>query len=222
MAFPPHEFSSHSLIVFSANVSSTMRCTMKKGVLKAGLMSLLAVNLLLAGNIMQPIEGVVFAAETEKAQAEMQKVKGKITNISQKAKTIALAKKDKSFFLLKFSDDTTLKGVASTKEFKVGEAIFVHYTTVGGENIASSLEKAIVKLPKGVTEIKTDELAKLIESDKDLVIIDARPPVKYGEGHIASAISIPFSKLVKMGDDGSQLFDKYKDKQLVFYCGGPT
>jgi predicted sulfurtransferase len=198
---------------------------MKKGVLKAGLMSLLAVNLLLVGNIMQPIEGFegfVFAAETEKAKAEMQKVKGKITNISQKAKTIALAKKDKSFFLLKFSDDTTLKGVASTKEFKVGEAIFVHYTTVGGENIASSLEKAIVKLPKGVTEIKTDELAKLIESDKDLVIIDARPPVKYGEAHIASAISIPFSKLVKMGDDGSQLFDKYKDKQLVFYCGGPT
>ena len=222
MVFPLHEFFSHCLIVFSANVSSTMRCTMKKGVLKAGLMSLLAVNLLLAGNIMQPTEGFVFAAETQKAQAEMQKVKGKITNISQKAKTIALAKKDKSFFLLKFSDDTTLKGVASTKEFKVGEAIFVHYTTVGGENIASSLEKAIVKLPKGVTEIKTDELAKLIESDKNLVIIDARPPVKYGEGHIASAISIPFSKLVKMKDNGSQLFDKYKDKQLVFYCGGPT
>ena len=195
---------------------------MKKGVLKAGLTSLLAVNILLAGNIMQPTEGIVFAAETQNNKAEMQKVKGKITNISQKAKTIALSKKDKSFFLLKFSDDTTLKGVASTKEFKVGEAIFVHYTTVGGENLASSLEKALVKLPKGVTEIKTDELAKLIESDKSLVIVDARPPVKYDESHIASSVSIPFSKVIKMGDKGSQLFDKYKDKQLVFYCGGPT
>lgn len=195
---------------------------MKKGVLKAGLTSLLAVNLLLAGNIMQPTEGFVFAAETQKAQAEMQKVKGKITNISQKAKTIALSKSDQSFFLLKFSDDTTLKGAASTKEFEVGEAILVHYTTVGDENVATSIEKAIVKLPKGVKEIKTDELAKLMESDKNLVIVDARPPIKYAESHIPSSVSIPFSKLVKMGDDGSQLFDKYKDKQLVFYCGGPT
>ena len=195
---------------------------MKKGVLKAGLTSLLAVNILLAGNIMQPAEGIVFAAETQKAQVEMQKVKGKITNISQKAKTIALAKKDKSFFLLKFSDDTTLKGAASTKEFKVGEAILVHYTTIEGENLASSLEKAVVKLPKGVTEIKTDELVKLIESDKDLVIIDARPSIVYDQSHIASSVSIPFSKVVKMGDKASQLFDKYKDKQLVFYCGGHT
>ncbi|WP_458776538.1 rhodanese-like domain-containing protein [Desulforhopalus sp. 52FAK] len=195
---------------------------MKKGVLKVGLGSLLAVNLLLAGNILPPTTGVVFAAETQKAQAEVQMVKGKITNISQKAKTIALSKKDKSFFLLKFSDDTILKGVKSTKEFKVGEAIIVNYTVSDSENIATSLEKAIVKLPKGVTEIKTDELAKLITENKDLVIVDARPPVKYGEGHIPSSISIPFSKLTKMGDKGSTLFDKYKDKQLVFYCGGPT
>lgn len=195
---------------------------MKKGVLKVGLGSLLAVNLLLAGNLLPPTTGVVFAAETQKAQAEVQKVKGKITNISQKAKTIALSKKDKSFFLLKFSDATILKGVESTKEFKVGEAIMVNYTVSGSENIATSLEKAIVKLPKGVTEIKTAELAKLITENKDLVIIDARPPAKYGEGHIASSVSIPFSKVTKMGDKASTLFEKYQDKQLVFYCGGPT
>ncbi|MFT5697600.1 MAG: putative sulfurtransferase [Desulforhopalus sp.] len=217
-----HEKSPCQLAVFPANVSSTMRCTMKKSVLKVGLASLLAANLLLVGNILPPTEGLVFAAETQKAQVEMHKVKGKITNISQKAKTIALAQKDNSFFLLKFNDDTTLNGVKSTKEFKVGEAIMVDFTTVDGENIASSLQKAIVKLPKGVTEVKTDELAQLIESNKDLVIVDARPAARYGEGHIASAVSIPFSKITKMGDDGSQLLDKYKDKQLVFYCGGPT
>lgn len=195
---------------------------MKKGVLKVGLSSLLAVNLLLAGNILTPPTGVVFAAETQKAQAEVQKVKGKITNISQKAKTIALSKKDKSFFLLKFNDSTILKGVKSTKEFKAGEAIVVTYTTENGENIATSLEKALVKLPKGVSQIKTDELAQLMTKNKDLVIIDARPPSRYAEGHIASAVSIPFSKLTKMGDNGATLFDKYKDKHLVFYCGGPT
>lgn len=195
---------------------------MKKGILKVGLSSLLAVNLFLAGDFILPTQGISFAAETQKAQAEAQVIKGKITNISQKAKTIALENKDNSFFLLKFSDSTLLKGVESTKEFTEGEAIVVHYSIVGGENIANSLEKAIVKLPKGVSEIKTDELVKMMETNKDLVIVDARPPSVYAEGHIPSSISIPLSKLAKMGDDGAQLFEKYKDKQLVFYCGGST
>ena len=68
-------------------------------------------------------------------------VKGKITNISQKAETIAIAKKDNSFFLLNFSDQTELKGVESSKEFKVGEVIVIHYKVENGENIATSLEK---------------------------------------------------------------------------------
>jgi predicted sulfurtransferase len=197
---------------------------MKRSVLRLGLSGLLAANLLLVGNAFLPADGVLFTAGEARAEAakEMQKVKGKITNISQKAKTIALSKKDKSFFLVKFSDDTTLKGVKSSKEFKVGEAIIVNYNTVNGENIATSLAKALVKLPKGTTEIKTDALAKMLMEGKDLVVVDARPPVKYGESHIAGAVSVPFSKLTKMGDDGAKLLEKYKDKQLVFYCGGPT
>ncbi len=197
---------------------------MKKSVLKLGLCALLATNLVVSNEMIPGFEGISFAAEgakTEK-QAESMKIKGKITNISQKAKTIALAKKDKSFFLLKFNDETELKGVKSSKEFKVGEAIVIHYKAVGGENIATSLEKALVKLPKGVKEVKTDELAKLISQDKNLVIVDARPPIKYAESHIAGSVSIPFSKVVKKGDEGNKLFEKYKDKQLVFYCGGPT
>jgi predicted sulfurtransferase len=195
---------------------------MKKVVLKAGLSTLLAMNLFFAGDIILPVQGISLAAETQNTQAEAQVIKGKITNISQKAKTIALENKDNSFFILKFSDDTILKGAESSKDFEVDEAISVHYTTVNGENIAISLEKAIVKLPEGVTEIKTDELVKQIETNKNLVIVDARPPIVYAEGHLGGAVSIPLSKLAKMGDDGAQLLDKYKDKQLVFYCGGPT
>ena len=197
---------------------------MKKTVLKLGLSALLATNLFILSEAMPGVEGFAFAADAPKVatQAEAQKVKGKITNISQKAKTIALAKKDKSFFLLKFSDETKLKGVKSTKEFKVGEAIIVNYTTANGENTAVSLEKALVKLPKGIKEIKTKELAELLTSKKDLVVVDARPAIKYAESHIPGSISIPFSKLIKMGDDGAKLLEKYKDRQLVFYCGGTT
>lgn len=197
---------------------------MKKTVLKLGLCALLATNLLLMGEAITGESSSVFAAGSATAETEnqAQKVKGKITNISQKAKTIALARKDKSFFLLKFTGETELKGVQSAKEFKVGEAIVVNYTTQDGENIATSLEKALVKLPAGLKEVKTKELAELVASNKDIVIVDARPAVKFAESHIPGAVSIPYSKLVKMGDDGSKLLEKYQDKQLVFYCGGST
>jgi predicted sulfurtransferase len=196
---------------------------MKKTVLKLGLSALLATNIMVVGQAFTGFD-IVQTAEAAKTemQAEAKKVKGKITNISQKAKTIALAQKDKSFFLVRFTDDTTLDGVKSSKEFKVGEAIIVNYTSANGENVATSLEKALVKLPKGIKEIKTEQLVDLIATQKGLVVIDARPPIKYAEGHIPGSISIPFSKLIKMGDDGAKLLAKYKDSQLVFYCGGPT
>jgi hypothetical protein len=197
---------------------------MKKTILKLGLSALLAANMMVLGEAVTSVDPLVHAASATKSevQTEVHKIKGKITNISQKAKTIALAKKDKSFFLVKFSDATVLKGVESSQDFKVGEAIVVNYTTAGGENIATSLQKALVKLPEGIKEIKTKELAGLLSSNKDLIVVDARPPIKYSESHIPGSISVPYSKLVKQGDEGAKLFDKYKDKQLVFYCGGPT
>ncbi len=198
---------------------------MKKTILKLGLSALLATNLLISGDLVPGVNGVAFAADAVKVEkaTDAQSVKGMIANISQKAKTIALTKSDQSFFLLKFTDETKLKGVASAKEFKEGEAIIVNYTVVNGENIATSLEKAVFKLPAGIKEIKTEELADLLASGKnDLVVIDARPTAKYDESHIRGSVSIPYSKLVKMGDDGAKLLEKYKDKHLVFYCGGST
>jgi hypothetical protein len=206
------------------NVLLTKRWTMKKTVLKLGLSALLATNLFILGEVVPGVDGVALAADAAKVEmpADAQSVRGKISNISQKAKTIAVTKSDQSFFLLKFTDETELKGIASTKELKQGEAIIVKYTTVNGENMATSLEKALVKLPKGIKEIKTKELAELLSSKKDLVVIDSRPAVKYDEGHIPGALSIPYSKLIKMGGDGAKLLEKYKDRQLVFYCGGAT
>ncbi len=197
---------------------------MKKTILKLGLSALLVTNLLILTEAVPGFEGMVFAAEAAKTAqpADTQSVKGKITNISQKAKTIALTMKDNSFFLVKFTDQTELKGVASTKEFKADEAIAVKYTTVNGENIATSLEKVLVKLPTGVKQINTEEVVELLKNNKDLVVIDSRPGIRYEESHIPGALSLPYSELLKKGDDGATLLDKYKDKQLVFYCGGNT
>ncbi len=163
---------------------------------------------------------VVYAAEKAATQ---QKIKGKITNISQKARTIALSTKKEPFFLIKFTENTTLKDMASSKELKTGEAVAISYTTVNGENIASSIQKAVVKLPAGVREIKTGALADILQDpSQEVVVIDARPPKQYEKGHIAGAVSIPYAKLKKAGPNGKKLLAKYTDRQLILYCGGST
>lgn len=197
---------------------------MKKTFLKLGLCALLATNVFILSEAVPGFNGVVFAADTAKATtpANEQIVKGKISNISQKAKTIALTKSDSSFFLVKFTEETKVKGVESIKNLNVEEPIIVNYSVVNGENIATSLELVHATLPTGTKEIKTKELAELLKSKKDLLVIDSRPAIKYDESHIPGSISIPYAKIVKMGDDGAKLLEKYKDRQLVFYCGGST
>jgi predicted sulfurtransferase len=197
---------------------------MKKTFLKLGLSALLVTNVFILSEAVPGFNGLVFAADAAKVEtpADAQSVKGKISNVSQKAKTIALTKKDNSFFLVKFTDETKVKGIESTKELKAGEPLIVNYSVVNGENIATSLEIVHAAMPAGTTEIKTKELAERIKNNKDLLVIDSRPGIKYDESHIPGSISIPYSKIVKMGDDGAKLLEKYKDRQLVFYCGGST
>jgi predicted sulfurtransferase len=197
---------------------------MKKTVLKLGLGALLASNVFILSEAVPGFDGLVFAADAAKVEtpADAQSIKGKISNISQKAKTIALTKKDNSFFLVKFTDETKLKGIESTKELKADEPILVTYSVVNGENLATSLQLVLVTLPAGTKEINTKELAELLKSNKDLLVIDSRPAIKYDESHIPGSLSIPYAKIVKMGDEGAKLLEKYKDRQLVFYCGGST
>jgi predicted sulfurtransferase len=197
---------------------------MKKTFLKLGLSALLVTNVFILNEAVPGFSGVVFAADAAKVAtpADAPSVKGKISNISQKAKTIALTLSDSSFFLVKFTDETKLKGVESTKDLNVEEPIIVNYSVVNGENIATTLELIHATMPAGTKEIKTKELAELLKSNKDLLVIDSRPLIKYNESHIPGSISIPYAQIIKMGDDGAKLLEKYKDKQLVFYCGGST
>lgn len=57
-------------------------------------------------------------------------------------------------------------------------------------------------------------VAETLQQNKTFQLIDARPAVKFEEGHVPGAISIPKPLL-------SQNLDKLaKDKMLIFYCGG--
>ncbi|HSL40517.1 MAG TPA: rhodanese-like domain-containing protein [Desulforhopalus sp.] len=193
---------------------------MKKTVLKLGLAALLAANVLLVQAVVVP-SSTYHAQAAEAAKAEATHVKGKIGNISQKAKTIALTPPDGSFFLLKFTDETTVNGVDSISELKNDEMITAEFKVVDGANIATSIALVMVELEPGTSEVKTEALVELVKAGK-VVVVDSRPVARYNESHIPGAVSIPFAKLVQLGDEGAKLLEPYKDKQLAFYCGGPT
>jgi 3-mercaptopyruvate sulfurtransferase SseA len=55
-----------------------------------------------------------------------------------------------------------------------------------------------------------------LDKNKSFQLIDVRPAIKYEQGHVPGAISIPKPLLEKNLDKLA------KDRQLIFYCGGVT
>jgi len=64
--------------------------------------------------------------------------------------------------------------------------------------------------------IGADELKKLMDAKKQIVLVDARTEQEFAEGHIPTAINIPPEKV--NGID--TLLPKIKTVPLVFYCRG--
>ena len=149
-------------------------------------------------------------------------IKGKVKAVSNKAKTLSVTVKGKGVVMLKFNDGTEFVNFKKTKEIKPPTAVVVKYKTIGPDNVATYVKKALVKLPAGVTEIKTAELAALVEKGPvagNYCLIDARPAKIAAAAHIPTAMSIPVNVLK---EKGKKLLPCDKDKTVIFYCGGPT
>ncbi len=157
------------------------------------------------------------------AEGDLQSVKGKVKGFANpnQSKTISINVKGKGVMVFKYTDDTQFKNFKYLNELK-GETAVVKYKSEGPDKIASVISKAYVKLPKGVAELTVKEVAEVVKAGPEVgnvVLIDARPVKRFNEGHIPSAVSIPFSKLKK---EGVKLLPADKKTPVYFYCGGPT
>jgi len=190
---------------------------MKKAILKI-LPVLVMASFLFTGCTQTSTTGTTKAVKPA-AQAKKPKnvFKGKIVGKSNKAKNISIkvgkGKKAKTM-MVKFNDAT--KGIKFAKK---GEAAIIKYKVVGKDKVATIIKPKLAKLPKGVSEIKTEELSKLILSGINMTIADARPVKRYSQSHLPGAISIPVGKLKKQK---AAVLPKNKENLLVFYCGGYT
>ena len=148
-------------------------------------------------------------------------VVGKVMGVSQKAGTISVKAKS-GLEIFRFTDDTEMKDAKSIRAFKKSDAVIIKYTEADGVKTATTIEKKLAKLPKGVSEIKPAELVKLVSRGPETAaytLVDSRPPKRYNSSHIPTAVSIPVPKLK---EEGSKLLPADKNRLLIFYCQGYT
>ena len=82
-----------------------------------------------------------------------------------------------------------------------------------------------VKMPYEIPErqkITNAEVVKLVAMGPEkgaYTLVDARPGGAYLDGHIPTAISLPYGNFQ---EDCTTVLPQNKDNLLIFYCGGPT
>lgn len=65
-----------------------------------------------------------------------------------------------------------------------------------------------------IRHVSMDEIVKIMDENKDYVIVDVRTPDEYKEGHIPNAINIPNETI------NETVYNKLKDKNqlILIYC----
>ena len=117
--------------------------------------------------------------------------------------------------MVAFDDNT--KGVDHAT---VGHASIINYEMRNGKPYATVIKPKLAKLPEGVTEIKTEDLAEMIESGKKFTLIDSRPSGRYAAGSLPTAKNITVAKMKET--KGAGILPENKNELVVFFCGGPT
>lgn len=123
--------------------------------------------------------------------------------------------------LFKYSDKRKLVNMSTIEDAKPGELVIVDYQKSQKGLVANIITISLAKLPEGVSEIKTKELADIVKKDQaagKYMLIDSRPAPRYADGYIPTAISIPVDDMGKK----ASLLPADKDVMLIFYCGGHT
>jgi len=145
-------------------------------------------------------------------------VAGDFDSLSQKAKTFQVTL-DEGKQLLKFRDDTEVVNADGMKSLKAPVPVRVHYSKVGNDLVATKIvAKPPIKVPDEQL-ISTGEVEKLVALGPEkgkFTLVDSRPDVKFNEGHIPGAVSIPFPKMAQLSDR----LPKDKSDLVIFYCEG--
>ena len=159
--------------------------------------------------------------------AQPNAIRGNLGAVSQDFNTLQV-KVGKLVWIVQYDDKTSVIKGAKTAgadeilKLPAKKEILVSYTGDLKNPLATEIA---VKQPYKVPEhqkITNSEVIKLVALGPEkgnYTLVDARPTGAYLDGHIPSAISLPYGKFE---EDCTTILPQDKDRLLVFYCGGPT
>jgi rhodanese-related sulfurtransferase len=150
------------------------------------------------------------------------KAVGKLERVTNKFKTFCLMTKSGPE-IIKFNDETVIKqaDVDQISKLRSGIHLIVNYVEKGDEKIAKTVTVKVVKVDaKDV--IETQAIVDLVDKGPEkgnYVLVDARPSIRFEQGHIPTSVSLPFHN---WDSTHEKVLPESKDTLLVFYCGGVT
>ena len=143
---------------------------------------------------------------------------GKFKSASVKANCLQL-QIDKGLEVITFDDATVLKNAPSIPEIPKEESVKVIYAKKDGKTYAKEIEvKKGIAVPAEQL-ITAEQLADLVAKGPEkgsYILLDSRPMERYNEGHIPTAVGMPFFAFDKLAE---KLF-KDKDTLQIYYCAG--
>ena len=86
--------------------------------------------------------------------------------------------------------------------------------TAAETKAAGSAEETANPIPEGYRQISQEEAQKMMQTEKDYILLDVRTPEEYAEGHIPGAICISHDAIPT--DNIPELPDK--DQLIMIYC----
>lgn len=148
-------------------------------------------------------------------------VRGKLTNLSNKASTIQVTV-GKANWMFDFNDKTAFENVTGIDKLKKDKEIAITYVQENGKLYAREVATKPVFEVSPEMLVDTAFVENLIQkspAEGGYVLVDARPGPKYEEGHIRHAVSMPLFAFDKKKD---MVLPQEKDAIVLFYCGGVT
>lgn len=109
--------------------------------------------------------------------------------------------------------------VKSLRAIKKGHEVRVAY--VEGADGTKSIMELSIKPPMSVPaekQMTVEDIEKLLKGGGKYTLVDARPPLKFQDGTIPTAINIPLPAFSKSLDK----LPKDKDELVIFFCAGVT
>lgn len=147
-------------------------------------------------------------------------------DVSMKSQVIQL-KLDTTAEVVKFDEDTLQIVNGSTpgdiekslRDIKKGHEVRVAYTeAANGVKTISELSIKPQMTVAAEKKMSAADVEKLIISKEKYTLVDARPPLKFQEGAIPTAINIPYPAFQKNLDK----LPHDKNELIVYYCAGAT